>query len=469
VKNMRLVLQDVRIVDVFRILLVTIMGMLLLIANPGYYSHDELQKLDHIEKFGFLHYLSSYVVLVQGDGFGTPVRPFSFIVLGVIALVMRDYPVIVHLVDVLTHGAVAVLLFIVLLRFRLPRVVALVSACIFALNPMAVIAVGWPAALMDRWYVLFGIGALLFAESHVRGRSGVAALGFVSCFVLAAILSKETAIMLPGLMLIFVLIDASVLSSRRFWQAGAAMTLPVVAYLLYRLPAIVSSFGGNQGGGGYSASTANISDGLMVYLAYPVLFNLTEAVNWVFISPWLIGAAVAVHLVVVAVLWLVKGWRISCGYLFFYLLFLVPVLFISIKAAHYLYASSIFFSTAVAWLIVVPSSRFALLRLFGVLVLAMTLVHTVFLQIFVYRLGSCMDTAMTSVEAVHMTLGRPPLLEMRAEPGAPAHVLHRFATGRDKVGESYPVNMKVVQWDAHRPVGQPVLVMDRQCRIHALK
>jgi hypothetical protein len=114
---MRDVLRSGRGADVLRILLLTIVGMLLLVANPGYYSHDELQKLDHVEMHGFMHYMSSYVVLTQGEGFGTPVRPLAFFVQGVLALVMKDYPVIVHLVDVLSHGAVAVLIFFALLRF----------------------------------------------------------------------------------------------------------------------------------------------------------------------------------------------------------------------------------------------------------------------------------------------------------------------------------------------------------------
>lgn len=455
--------------DVLLILVVTVLGMLLLVANPGYYSHDELQKLDHVERHGFLHYVSAYVVLTQGEGFGTPVRPISFFVQGLLALVMRDYPVIVHLVDVLTHGAVAVLVFFTLLRFGLSRTVSLGSACIFALNPMAVIAVGWPAALMDRWYVMFGIGALMAAESHVRGRSGVAGLGLVFILTLAAILSKETAIMLPGLMILFLLMDGLELRRRRFWLAGAAMTLPVVAYLLYRLPAIFASFGSNGSEGGYSASTANIADGLVVYLAYPFLVTLTEAVNWVFVSPVLIGAAVAAHIAIIAVLWSVIGWRFAVGYLFLYLLFLMPVLLIPIKGAHYLYASSIFFSIAVAWLVVKTASRFSPLRVFGSLILFLALAHTMVLQGFVYRLGSCMDTAMTGVEALHMSLGRPPILEMRAEPGAPEHVLHRFSTGRSKVGNSYPVKMTVLAQDAERLEGQPVLVMDQQCRILALK
>lgn len=452
--------------DPLRVLLVTVLGLLVLVANPGYYSHDELQRLDYVEVHGFLHYLSAQVVLTQGEGFGVPVRPVAFFIQGLLSLLMRDYPVIVHLVDVLTHGVVSVLLLLLLSRFGLSRAIALGAACIFALNPMAIIAVGWSAALMDRWFVLFGLLALLCVESHLRRGEGMVTLGMVVPLMLAAVLSKETAIMLPGLMLVFVLRDGAVLRQRRFWQASIAMALPVLAYLAYRLPAILASFGAS-GGGAYSASLANVQEGLLVYLAYPFVWTLTEAGNWVFVRPGFMAAALIGHLALVVVLWVSKGWRVAAGYLYCYLLFLVPVLFIPHKGAHYLYASSVPFSMALAWLVVAPASWRSVLRWAGVMALALLLAHTALLQGFVYRLGACMNRAMIGVEAVHLTLGRPGSLEMRAEPGAPAHVLHRFATGRSKVGHSFPVTMTVVDWDAPRSQGQASIVMDAQCGVYS--
>lgn len=451
--------------QILLILVVTVLGMMLLIANPGYYSHDELQKLDHVEKYGFLHYLTSYVVLSQGEGFGTPVRPISFFIQGVLALIMKDYPVATHLFAVLTHGIVAISVFLALLRFGISRSVALTSACIFAINPMAIISVGWSAALMDRWYVFFGIGALMCVESYVRRRSGLVALGLVSVLVLAAILSKETAIMLPGLMMLFVLIDTAVIRNKRFWQAGMAMVLPVLVYILYRLPAILSSFNDGGAGGAYSASVGNIFDGLLIYFAYPMLFTLTEAINWVFISSLRIGIAFICHFIVFPLLWIAKGWKFAFGYLYLYTLFLVPVLFIPIKAAHYLYASSIFFSVAIAWLLITGPSLMSVRRLWAGLVLVLVLLHSAVLQVFVYRTGTCMNVAMIGIEAVHMTLGRPAILEMRAKLGAPAHILHRISTGRDKVGDSYPVEFKVVNWNSPRSDQHNELVIDKSCRI----
>lgn len=453
--------------DVTLILIVTILGLLLLVANPGYYSHDELQKLDHVEKYGIQNYISAYVGLSQGDGFGVPVRPIPFLVQGLLALAMRDYPVIVHIADVLSHATVAVLVFFVLVRFGFSRAIALGSACFFAINPMAIIAVGWSAALMDRWFVFFSLIALLVVDSYIRRRSNVATLAYVSILVLAAILSKETAIMLPGVMLFFLLIDPLMLRNTRFWHAFAAMILPVLVYIFYRLPAILSSFklGSTDS---YSASLSNVFDGLIVYFGYPFAFALTEAVNWIFVPPFLKTVSVVLHFAIVLLLLFLKGYRFAFGYVYGYLLFLAPVLFISIKGAHYLYASSIFFSLAIVLLIADATTRFLFIRLFGSFLLLLALFHSVTLQLFVYRIGSSMDTALTSLEAVHMTLGGPQAIEMRAEQGAPKHILHRFSTGRDKIGNSYPISMKVVEWDAPKSEEATNLVMDRQSRIYLL-
>jgi hypothetical protein len=462
------VLKNQTFQDCLLIIVVSILGLLLLVANPGYYSHDELQKLDHLERYGFFNYLSNYVFSLNlGNHFGHPVRPISFFVQGVLAFAMRDFPVAVHLFDVLTHGVVAILVYLTLLRFGLSRVLALGSACIFSLNPMAVIAVGWSAALMDRWYTLFGILAFMFSESYIRGRSGIATLGLVFIFVLAAILSKETAIMLPGLMLIFVLIDFSVLRKRRFWNTCAVFVFPVILCLLYRLPSILSSFE-SVSGGPYAASPRHIFENLLVYFAYPFLYGTSEAHNWVFVNKTALSAAVVGHFAMIAVLWFANGWRITLGYLFFYIIFLFPVLFIPSKGAHYLYASSIFFSILITWLIVTPTKKFSPNRLLGVLALVLVLFHSAIVQLHVYRSGACMDKVMTSIESVHLSLGRPNKLELRAEPLAPEYILRRFSTGRDKIGDSYPIKMTVGKWTEPKLEGIHTLSMNRECTIYVI-
>ncbi|MFZ5698846.1 MAG: glycosyltransferase family 39 protein [Pseudomonadota bacterium] len=452
--------------DVALIFCLSLLGLLWLIANPGYYSHDELQKLDHVVRYGFQEYLKAYVVIVQGSEFGTPVRPFAFFIQGVLALGMRDFPFLVHLFDVLTHAAVAALVYLALRRFAVERRVALVAAAGFALSPMAVIAAGWSAALMDRWYVLFGLLALLAVERFLSGTQQKRYLVLLFLWASLAILSKETAIMLAGTMMIFILIRPQILRERKFWVALAVFALPALLYLLYRLPAIVSSFG-NPAGGAYKASTGNLPEGIVLYLAYPFLYSVTEAINWVFVPKFWVGVAVAANLAIPLLLWRLKSARFALGYVFFYFLFLLPVLLIPNRGAHYLYGSSIVVCVALACLLCDRASWFSPHRIAALGLAAVLLVHTVYLQVFVYSIGSCMDSAMTGVEASYLGIDRPSALELRAEPGAPGHVLHRFTTGREQIGENYPVKMTVAEWDAPSDGATPVLIMDRQCRVFA--
>lgn len=452
--------------DIALIFCVSLLGLLWLIANPGYYSHDELQKLDHVVRYGFHDYLKAYVVIIQGSEFGAPVRPFSFFIQGVLALGMKDFPFLVHLFDVFTHTAVAALLYLVLLRFAVARRLALVSAIGFALSPLATIASGWSAALMDRWYVLFGLLALLSVERYLNGTQQKRYLILLFLWASLAILSKETSIILAGMMMIFILIRPQILKEPKFWIALTVFALPTLLYLLYRLPAIVSSFG-NSAGGAYKASLSNLPEGIVIYLAYPFLYSVTEAINWVFVPRFWVGVAVAANLVIPLLLWRLKGGRFALGYVFFYFLFLLPVLLIPNRAAHYLYGSSIVVCVALAYMLCERSPWFSIHKLAAFALAAVLLVHAAYLQVFVYSIGSCMDTAMTGVESNYLSLGKPAALELRAQPGAPGHVLYRFATGREQIGENYPVKMTVAEWDAPLDGGFPVLVMDQQCRVFA--
>jgi hypothetical protein len=454
-----------QIVDSIIIMVFAILGMILLISNPGYFSHDELQKLDHIKKFGLLNYLETYISISQSGYFGVPIRPFAFFIQGIQALFMDSYPVLVHLSDVILHGLVAILLYIALIRFDFSRGVSLSASLVFSINPMCITAVGWSAALMDRWYVIFGFGAFLCAESYIRRKANKWLLGLIVFFMAAAILSKETALMLPGLLLIFVLTNSAVLKDRRFWLASLAMLVPVVMYLVYRLPKILVSFS-NPITSTYQTAFENIPTNLLVYFAYPFVPNLTEAINWVFINPYLLYFGFFLHFSILIFLWLRYGLKFFFGYLYLYLLFLIPVLMLFSKSAHYLYASSLFTSVAIACLLNAYRFHSFLLKSYLIIILLIMIFHTLYLQFFVYQIGNCMNKAIISLEAIHISMMKPNLIEFRAEVGAPEHIIYRFATGRDVVGESYPIGMKIVKWGTAKNDRALNLTMDKQCHLY---
>jgi len=454
--------------DVATIVVFSLLSLGVLIANPGYYSHDELQKLDHVSRFGIGDYIRHYVVLAQPEAFGTPVRPFSFLIQGGLALFMQNYPVVVHFMDVLPHVIVAVLLYVLVLRYSQDRLLAVWSALIFAICPMTIIATGWSAALMDRWYILFGILAFLFADAYVRRDEGGSSLALALVFICGAlaVLSKETALVLPATT-VLMLVRYPKLHLRRFIIATGVWFLPALLFFLYRLPSLVGSFAAH-GQGPYGPSLANVPSGLLVYFTYPFLFGITEANNWVFFSSLRLALAAFVHGCLILGIFVRGGVRPTLTYVFLYFLFLLPVLLIPTRGAHYLYGSSLVFSVALAYLIRGTRGWERWFQGFGgVLVVSLT-IQAAYLEAFVYSIGSCMNSALIGVQSAYLSHGRPQIVDLRAELGAPAHILYRFTTGRNQIGADYPVRFVVSEWGAERTRDAVTLAMNRECIVYSL-
>jgi hypothetical protein len=441
-----------------------IITLLMLIANPGYFSHDELQKLDHVRRFGIDNYMVEYLKIHTGDTFGTPVRPFSFAVQGLLALLMESYPVAVHLFGVVSHGLVACLLYALIVQLGGDAKFGLVAAFIFVVNPTAMLATGWSAALMDRLYIGFGLAALLCADHYVRKAGHPAWLLCVILLSALAMLSKETALVLPAMMLVIRFVDPATFRSKRFWTALVFWSVPVMAFFLVRLPALIASFG-TPAVGAYKASISNVPEGLMVYLSYPFLWQLTEAINWVFIPVSWIWASLALHGAIIVSVGVIAGRRFAVAYCFFFLLFLGPILLIPIKAAHYLYGSGLVFSCAIAAILVYGGKCQSYFRSFGVVVFALLVVHSFFLQQFVYSVGSCMNKVMVGTDSIYMSKGRPKAVDFQAEAGAPEHILHRTFTGREQIGGAFPVRLSVSSAGAVPPEGTLRLVMNAKCEV----
>ena len=431
------------------------------LANPGYFSHDEFQKLDEIQRYGFADYISRYGRIMPGDAFGTPVRPLAFFIQGILAFAMDDFPILVHFFAILMHTLIAYLFFMAIIQMGGTKSLGLLAALLFSINPMTVLATAWSAALMDRLYVMFGLLAFLAALQYIKINGKLINLPFIFIFSSLALLSKETAIILPGLLLIFLIFDFYTIKHSRFWLAMAAWSAPVIAFILLRLPAIVASFG-NPKITVYKASFSNIPEGLLVYTAYPFLPMLTEAQNWIFQSSSAMGFAIFIHLLLLIALYVTIGPKAAVSYCIFYFIFLIPVLMIPIKAAHYLYGSGLALNLAVAAIILHPSKFFAY-RFVAIFCFFMLLAHTMVLQLFVYRVGTCMSRAYISTESVYLSNGSPTAIDFQAVPGAPEHVLHRLFTDRSQIGKSSPVSFTVSRWGA--PVDPNVLsvTMNSRC------
>lgn len=451
--------------DYFIILTFSIVSLLLLIANPGYFSHDELQKLDHIKEFGLKNYIDTYVALKQGSNFGVPVRPFSFLMQGVLAYFMENYAVVVHLIAVITHAVVGGLLYASCMRFGATRRLALTIALIFIINPLGTLATGWSAALMDRWYVAFGMAAFICAERYIRSSARAWLLVLLFIWSALSIVSKETAVILPALLGVILLVDFRLIKTKRFWIAAFVWCLPILLFMLYRLPALIASFG-NPDVSAYKASFTNVPEGLLVYAAYPFLLLTAEAGNWVFVNTSGMALAVALHVVVCLALGWKLGIKAVLAYLCGYFLFVAPVLLIPIRASHYLYGSSIVLSIAIGVLVVQNSKGFYISRIVGVVALVLLAVHMVNNQNFVYSLGRCMNVAMISTESAYASSDKLKKISFQAEPGATEHVLYRMVTGRNRIGDNYPLQLSVSKWGEALPDDTLTFKMNSRCVVY---
>lgn len=442
----------------------SIISLLLLIANPGYFSHDEIQKLDHIYKFGLLDYFHSYVKIYVGESFGVPVRPISFAFQGLLALFMENYPIIVHLSAVLMHAFVSCLLYFILIKLRVNKNIAFVSSMIFIISPTSILATGWSAALMDRLYVLFGLLTFILCIEYISNKSKVYLLYILFASILA-MLSKETAIILPSLLFILLLKDIKILKLKEFWIAFSTWSLPIIIFLLIRLPSIMNSFG-QPSVKSYEASFSNIYDGIFLYFTYPFMINMFEASTWIFFNWPSFLLAISLHLLLILAIYLNFGFKYFIGYLFLYFIFLSPVLLISIKGAHYLYGSGLIFSISIACLFF-QNNKFKFFNkgLVVILIIFIT-VHSYKIQHYIYKMGNCMNTLSITSESIYKSIRKPQKVIFEAEPNSEEHILYKLYGVRNRIGDTFLESLKVLPYESQISDDIPLIIMDKNCKAY---
>ena len=434
----------------------------LLIANPGYFSHDELQRFDFYVQHGLPAYFSAMLNLNPGSSFRTPMRPFAFMIQGFQNLFMHDYPVVVHMSAALVTATIAVLVYWLSIVFGLARRIALLAALLFMFSPLVVLATGWSAALMDQWFVLWGLLCLLAVKVFLtQQRFLFITPVLISAMTLLALLSKETAIVWPGALLLFVLIDFQQMRNRRLWIAAAAWSLPVLVYLGYRVLGIKASIALDSSLP-YSISLHNVLQNMFVYFAFPFVPKLGELQNWVFVPNKILAVSLLLHVFVVGALARLASWRIAALYVYGYFLFLLPVLFIPQQSSHYLFGSALVLAVALAYLVL--NSGKLLYQIPGWLCIVLLTLHSVKFQQDLYKDGTCMARLAASSESLFLSNGRPAHIQFRFELGAPAHVLLRYTTDRNQIGLNFPVRMSVLM-DANGPSDPAALpaYMNHEC------
>jgi hypothetical protein len=429
-----------RWLPIMALIALTFMAHLLVLANPGFFNHDEWQRADHVEAHGLVNYLKSYTVVLAGPDFGYPVRPIGFAQQGISAIWMQTYPVIPHAIDVVLHSAVVVLLWSVLLRVGFERRRAAWAAAIFAICPLATFSVGWVGASFDRWYALFSLVCAHGVVSAAREGLDEKAIALVLLGSCGAILSKETAIVLPAALLVMGyslwLSGKSQYRVRPALGAIALSGLPILIYIAIRWPAIQATLSSH--GGPYAPAMVSIPGNVLLYLAQPFILRAVEVMPVSFVARWELWLALALHGLLLAAIWRRYGWRAPLTYAAGYFVFLLPVLPLPNQGAHYLYASGIPFAIAFA-LLLAPRRDAGVPRRFSRgrtavagAVMLFLLGRSLVIQENLYSAGKCQAEFLASFKpmAEEAMAGGSDRLHITAAPGAREYIAHRALFGR---------------------------------------
>jgi len=416
----------------------TLAAHAMVLAAPGFYSADEWQKVDYIEARGFADFVRAYLALRPGPEFGYPVRPIGFLQQGVAALWMRSAPWAAHLMSVMNHALVALTFVWVLRRAAIARRTAWIAGALFVISPLTSIATGWVAANFDQLYVFF---LLLLAALVVRPAADRMGLVRAACILLvtvAALLSKETAVVAPAVMALIAyaawLRDRARFSWSFHAQALFLAALPVSLYLGYRGSAIGNSLLGD-GIDFYTPSIANVPWNIWRLFAFPFRPNLLEMSDAVFASVWQPSLAVLAHAVLVFMVARMFGARWAILYLAGYFVFLIPVVFIPSPGAHCLYGSALAMSLAMAAVLVrsvqTRSTSATLLVAVGVSVL---FAHAWLIQASMFETARCQTRFLADADsalAAEDAAGRRPL-RIIAEQGPGARAAARVVGARER-------------------------------------
>jgi len=427
----------------------TLAAHAVILAAPGFYANDEWQKFDHLRLHGFADFVRAYGTIRPGPEFGYPMRPLGFLEQGFAAQWMQSAPWAAHLVGVLNHALVGLTFVWVLRRAGVAAATAGLAGVFFILSPLTTMATGWPAASFDQLYILFLLVAAAAIVKLPAGGLSPARAAWLLLATTAALLAKETAVVAPGVVLLIAFMMRSARPAGFSWRPYVAAfviaLLPVVAYLLFRAPAIAVSLAGHADPA-YTPDVRNAPHNAWRFFAFPFRLKLVEMSAAVFRSPWQPLVAAAAHMLLIVAVRRMFGPRFAWAYVAGYFIFLLPVLALPNPGVHCLYGAALAMSLAMAAVL----SRAWATRRFGwaALVLAgagALLVHDIVIQRQLNDAGLCQARFLESVDAALATTAAGIVVVPDADAAAVTRIAIRAVSAR----EAYEVDGRpIVAFDA---------------------
>ncbi|MCK9487816.1 MAG: hypothetical protein M0Q42_00160 [Xanthomonadales bacterium] len=387
-----------------------VLGQWLLLANPGYFSHDELAWGTRATA-GALASLPWQSWLDIGT---FQYRPLTFNLWLLIAHWLHDWPHLFHGLWVGFGSALAWLLRSVLRRCGLTDALATTAALVFLLNPYAVYVHGWVATLADLIWVGCGLGLAWWllvryplagvtaratgneakATAPATGRSGLVELAVGALAMVLALSAKEAGLALAPLAWLGWLL----LGRPAPWlRIAIGLSLPALAYLALRLGVILYLPRPDEA---YAWSLAAVAGNIVSYPLFVLIPTAPEVGSTLLASPLRLALAGLFWLALLAGL-LRAGWRLAVAFVLGIGLALGPVLILDGPANQYAYGASLL---AVALVALAWPRLPAWARLVVVTMALVSVWHGINVQRFIHRAGqvqTVFSPALAAAVAAH--------------------------------------------------------------------
>jgi tetratricopeptide (TPR) repeat protein len=202
---------------------------------------DNLFYLEKISNFFRSFTLEVFHVLHSSASYYRPMLTISYMLDAVFS---GENPFLYHLDSILVHIAVGLLLFVFLKKLKIRENLAFIFAMIFAVHPVLSQAVGWIPGRNDSLLALFCLACFIFFIDFLK-KQKIKYLWLSSLFLLLAYFTKESALLLPILMIVYaVLLTDKKSLMQNIWGIILVWILVFVPWLYLRSIALLS--GGAQ-------------------------------------------------------------------------------------------------------------------------------------------------------------------------------------------------------------------------------
>ena len=263
---------------------------------------------------------------------GTFYRPLQTVSFMFDALIGGPKPFIYHLTNLFLHIVASLCVFWLLFTLGYQRLLSLLLALLFALQPMFVPMVAWVPTRGDLLLTIFVIiSFILFLKSFRANRPGLVPWHGITFFL--ALLSKETAVALPPLCLFYYYFEFRKAPARKLIKGYFALWL-IAGAVWYYLHSALRMVGENSVGLTALIQNLRIMPELLGKFFVPVHFQLAPLFTFLDTAIGVVAAALLTWLISRMGAWTDR--KVQLG-LLWALLCLIPVMIYRNSDAQYIF------------------------------------------------------------------------------------------------------------------------------------